>query len=182
MTALQTLAAVIVALFLFHHFVGFGAQSPKDYADTLPRADIRQHLGGPIQSEGVIYGPMGRVSARFVAKMHGEWTGNRGVLRENFTYATGRSQQREWIITLGESGDFTATAPDIVGVATGGQSGATIWMRYRIRLEPDAGGHVLDVTDWLYVMENGAIMNRSEFRKFGFRVGELVATMRPAQE
>ena len=55
-------------------------------------------------------------------------------------------------------------------------------MRYRIRLEPDAGGHVLDVTDWLYVMENGAIMNRSEFRKFGFRVGELVATMRPAQE
>jgi hypothetical protein len=28
-------------------------------------------------------------------------------------------------------------------------------------------------------MENGTIMNRSEFRKFGFKVAELVATMRP---
>ena len=52
---------------------------------------------------------------------------------------------------------------------------------YRIRLEPEAGGHVLDVTDWMYLMENGAIMNRSEFRKFGVKVGELVATMRKAE-
>jgi hypothetical protein len=41
-----------------------------------------------------------------------------------------------------------------------------------------AGGHVLDVTDWMYLMENGTIMNRSQFRKFGIKVAELVATMR----
>ncbi len=40
-------------------------------------------------------------------------------------------------------------------------------------------GHVLDVTDWMYLMENGTIMNRSQFRKFGIKVAELVATMRP---
>ncbi len=50
---------------------------------------------------------------------------------------------------------------------------------YRIRLPEQAGGHVLDVTDWMYLMENGAIMNRSQFRKFGIKVAELVATMRP---
>jgi hypothetical protein len=32
----------------------------------------------------------------------------------------------------------------------------------------------------MYLMENGAIMNRSQFRKFGIKVAELVATMRPA--
>jgi hypothetical protein len=29
-------------------------------------------------------------------------------------------------------------------------------------------------------MENGTIINRSQFRKFGIKVAELVATMRPA--
>ena len=41
------------------------------------------------------------------------------------------------------------------------------------------GGHVLNVVDWMYLMENGTIMNRSQFTKFGITVAELVATMRP---
>ena len=43
------------------------------------------------------------------------------------------------------------------------------------------GGHVLGVTDWMYLMENGTIMNRSQFRKYGIKVAELVATMRPKE-
>ena len=46
-------------------------------------------------------------------------------------------------------------------------------------LPQDAGGHTLDTTDWMYLMSNGSIMNRSQFRKFGIKVAELVATMRP---
>jgi hypothetical protein len=40
---------------------------------------------------------------------------------------------------------------------------------------------VLDTVDWMYLAPNGAIMNRSQFRKFGFTVAELVATMRPRE-
>ena len=46
-------------------------------------------------------------------------------------------------------------------------------------LPEESGGHTLDVTDWLYRTENGIIMNKSEMRKFGIKVAELVATMRP---
>ena len=53
-------------------------------------------------------------------------------------------------------------------------------LSYRIKLPPEAGGHTLDVTDWMYLVENGTIINRSQFRKFGIKVAELVATMRPA--
>jgi len=31
-------------------------------------------------------------------------------------------------------------------------------------------------------MSNGTVMNRNQFRKFGFKVAELVATMRPMSE
>jgi len=45
---------------------------------------------------------------------------------------------------------------------------------------PDsAGGHILDTVDWMYLAPNGNIVNRSQFRKYGFQVAELVATMRP---
>ena len=61
----------------------------------------------------------------------------------------------------------------------GTQLGSTVMLNYTIQLSKDAGGHALQVTDWMYLMENGSIMNRSQFRKFGIKVAELVATMRP---
>ena len=60
------------------------------------------------------------------------------------------------------------------------QKGYAVLLNYRIKLSEEAGGHVLDTTDWMYLMQNGSIMNRSQFRKFGIKVAELVATMRPA--
>ena len=61
-------------------------------------------------------------------------------------------------------------------------SGATLRMRYRIRLPESGGGWEMDVTDWLYLAEDGVILNRSQFRRFGIKVAELVATIRPAGE
>lgn len=172
--------ALLALLLLQRLFFSFAAQSPHDYADTTPEFDLRRHLDGPLVSEGVIYGPAGRIASRFTARMHGAWSNQTGTLREEFTYANGETLAREWTITPGPQGRFTATAPDVVGQATGQASGATIRMRYRLKLEKSAGGHVLDVTDWLYLTAEGAIMNRSQMRKFGIKVAELVATIRPA--
>lgn len=170
---------LLALLFVLRPGLRFSSQKPSDYTETGPQMDMRQHLSGPILSEGMIHGPTGRVASRFVARMQGTWEGNKGTLTEEFEFAGGRTQTRQWSLTLGNDGRFTATAPDVVGTATGEVSGATICMRYRIRLEPDAGGHVLSVTDWLYLMENGVILNKSEMRKFGIKVAELTATMRP---
>ena len=68
-----------------------------------------------------------------------------------------------------------------MGTGQGRQSGPTVLLRYNIRLPKDAGGHVLNTVDWMYLTPNGTIMNRSQFRKFGIKVAELVATMRPKE-
>ena len=169
---------VLGAILLTSRFTGFSAQRPADYADHSPRFDLRRHLSGPILCEGVIYGPTGRVSSRFVARMEGIWNGNTGVLRETFRYDSGTEQQREWRLALGNDGAIRAEADDVVGLGTGRAEGSAVQLRYRIRLTPEAGGHVLDVNDWMYLCENGTVMNRSQFRKFGIKVAELVATMR----
>jgi hypothetical protein len=162
-------------------YLSFRAQRPSDYTGKGPEFDLRRHLSGPILCEGVIYGPTGRVASRFVADMEGRWDGNTGTLAERFRYDSGRVQDRQWRLTLGNDGSIRAEADDVVGTGEGMQSGPSVVLNYRIRLPAEAGGHVLDTTDWMYLMENGAIMNRSQFRKYGITVAELVATMRPKE-
>ena len=156
----------------------FPAQRPEDYDGQAPAMDLREHLKGPILCEGVIYGPTGRVSSRFVADFDAQWDGNNGVMREHFRYDSGATQDREWRLTIANDGSIRAEADDLVGVGTGRTAGPGLQLNYRIKLPDSSGGHVLDTTDWMYVVENGAIINRSQFRKYGIKVAELVATMR----
>lgn len=174
------LATALLGLFAVKKYWSFSAQAPDDYRGTDPDFDIRDHLNGAILCEGVIYGPTGRVASRFVADMHATWTGDTGVLSEDFRYDNGSTQHREWTLKVDSAGRITATAPDIIGEGTGEQAGAGVRLDYTIRLPEASGGHVLNAVDWMYLVENGTIINRSQFSKFGIRVAELVATMRPA--
>ncbi|MEM1100442.1 MAG: DUF3833 domain-containing protein [Pseudomonadota bacterium] len=174
-------ALVVGASLLVATRWSFTAQKPQDYATKGPQFDIRQHLQGPILCEGVIYGPTGRVTSRFVADFDAQWEGNTGVMRETFRYDSGEVQDREWRLTLGNDGTIKADADDLVGQGSGRQEGNAVQLNYNIRLPEKSGGHVLSTTDWMYLVENGTIMNRSQFRKFGIKVAELVATMRPKE-
>ena len=171
-------AAIMLALVLLRaRLASFAAQRPEDYAGTEPGFDLRTHLSGPILCEGVIYGPMGRVASRFTADFEGIWDGDRGVMHEHFRYDSGNTQDREWRLELTGDGHVRAEADDLVGTGTGRQSGASLQLCYNIRLPQEAGGHVLSVTDWMYVTPGGVVVNRSQFRKFGIKVAELVATL-----
>lgn len=169
---------LLLIMVLMRRNLGFLAQCPKDYRALGPAFDPRIHLNGPMLCEGVIYGPFGRVTTRFVAEMHGTWQGNSGTLREHFRYDSGTEQHREWRLNLGTDGTLRAEADDLAGAGRGTIAGPALQLLYHIRLPQSAGGHVLNVTDWMYLTLNGTIMNRSQFRKFGIKVAELVATMR----
>ena len=162
-----------------HYLFSFRAQSPEDYSETTPQFVLTEHLSGTFLSEGVIFGPDGKMANRFTARMVGDWQGDTGTLSEEFTYSNGTTQSRKWHLTLGPGNSFTATADDIVGTAQGTVSGSTVRLSYEIILPERSGGHRLKATDWLYLTADGVIMNRAEMRKFGVRVAELVATMRP---
>ena len=178
LTVLLLLA--LIGLLAKNLFLSFRAQKPADYAKTGLAFSLKENLSGPILSEGIIYGPNGRVANSFVAEMNGTWEGERGTLTEHFTYSNGKVQDRKWVLKIGPGNTFTATAEDIVGEARGVVSGSTAMLRYQIILPEDAGGHVVSATDWMYLTANGTIMNKSEMRKFGIKVAELVATMRPS--
>lgn len=165
--------------YLKSRYFGFLGQNPSDYANVNGEAfDLRSHLNGPIVCDGVIYGPTGRVTSRFVGDFQAEWNGNVGVMKERFLYDNGDEVLREWNLTVGNDGRIRATAADVVGEGEGMQSGPSVQLKYKFKLPESQGGHVLDTTDWMYLTPHGTIVNRSQFRKYGIKVAELVATMR----
>lgn len=179
--AIGPFLGVFLTLALFaglSRLIGFRTQKPGDFASNGPDFDMATHLNGNILCEGVIYGPLGRASSRFVADMIGAWDGKSGTLAETFRYDNGTAQERCRTLRIGDAGTIRADAPDLVGSGIGTQKGAAVQMCCRIKLDLSADGHELNMIDWMYLMENGTIMNRSQFRKFGVPVAELIATLR----
>lgn len=172
-------AAVLLAVWLRGRLAGFAAQASGDYAEG-PVLDIRSALNGALLCEGVIYGPGGRATSRFLGEFQADWQGNTCRMAEVFRYDTGAVDRREWLLELAADGAIRATAADVIGRGIGRQQGSAVVLRYKIRLPKDAGGHVLSVTDWMYATPGGSIVNRSQFRKWGVLVAELVATIRKA--
>ena len=173
------LFVALAAVFARYQFTSFRAQRPQEYVGLGPDFDLERHLSGALICEGVIFGPTGRMTSRFHGKMTGVWTGASGSLEVDFTYDDGARQSRAWHLSLIDGEHFDAEADDIVGTGRGTVVGPTVRLIYRIILPEEAGGHTLDVTDWMYLTENGTIINRSQFRKFGLKVAELIATIRP---
>ena len=170
-----------VAVGVRRRFGSFHGQTLDDYSDGYPEFDLKHHLNGKMICEGVIYGPLGRVTSSFVARFDISWEGDIGDMREEFVYNDGSTQSRHWTIEAQRNGKFTATAPDVPGEGRGEQSGPAMRMVYPITLPDEAGGHVLQTVDWMYLTPDGTIMNRSQFRKYGVKVAELIATIRPEE-
>lgn len=162
-------------------YAAFFGQSPDDYEDSFPIFQLEQHLQGQMLCEGVIFGPLGRVTSTFTAEFDIKWDGPKGVMDEVFRYDDGSTQNRQWRITLDRDGTFVTEADDVPGGGYGVQSGGTVQMRYKIQVPESAGSHILDTVDWMYLTPGGVVVNRSQFRKFGFKVAELVATIRPKE-
>lgn len=176
----MALGAVLVLflLLLRRKFADFMGQSANDYADEYPQFDMRTHLNGPMTCDGVIFGPMGRVTSTFEADFDISWDGNTCTMKEVFRYHDGSTQNREWRIELDGGGNFEAFAEDVPGKGRGEVAGPAVLFHYPIRLPAEAGGYTLAAFDCMYLTKNGTVVNRSQFRKFGFRVAELVATIR----
>lgn len=163
-------------------FAEFPGQQPDDYSEGYPTFDLQKNLNGRMICEGVIFGPLGRVTSSFVADFDIRWDGETAVMAERFRYNDGAVQDREWRITLGENGLFTAVADDVPGMGKGSVSGSAAQIRYEIILPPESGGHRLQTVDWMYLTPDGTIVNRSQFRKYGIKVAELIATIRPKEK
>lgn len=156
---------------------GCSAPSVQHYADEVPKVDVREFFEGDIVAWGIVQNRSGEVINRFRADMQGSWDGNQGVLDEQFYYANGDTQTRQWQFVQQNENHYTGTASDVIGEASIVQAGNAINLNYVLRVPVGDRTFDLSFDDWMWLVEDEVIINRATMTKFGFRVGELTVVI-----
>jgi hypothetical protein len=146
---------------------------PADYAAEKPVLDLATYFNGPLVAHGLFTDRSGKVVKRFTVKMVGTWTGNRGVLEEDFTYSDGTLQRRVWRLQKQADGRYTGEADDVVGGAVGQAAGNALNWRYTLALPVDGKVWEVQFDDWMYLMDEKVMLNKAVMSKFGITLGEV---------
>lgn len=157
---------------------GCASVKPEAYQDEKPVLDLARYFAGTIDGWGMVQDRSGKVLRRFHVVIEAKWSGDTGTLDESFDWSDGRKEKRVWTIRKGDGGRYSGTAGDVVGVASGLASGNALQWVYVLRLPEDQGGWQVDVDDWMYLVDEATLLNRSTIRKFGIRFADITISFR----
>jgi len=146
--------------------------SIQDYRDQQPPLDLQRYFNGEITGWGMVQDRSGKVLRRFTVHIDARWQGETGVLEENFDWSDGKKEHRRWEIT--KRGDrYTGTAGDVVGTAAGVAAGNALQWRYVLALPVDGKVWHVDMDDWMYLIDEQTLANRTRMSKLGVQVAEI---------
>lgn len=145
----------------------------QDYADEKPVLDLREYFSGTIDGWGMFQDRSGKVVKRFHVLIEAKWEGDTGILDEHFSWADGTTSRRVWTLTHTGPGRYTGRADDVVGQAQGVAAGNALRWKYVLALPVEGRTHHVDFDDWMYLVSDKVMLNRSTMSKFGVTLGEL---------
>lgn len=154
----------------------------KNYAGEKPTFDIKEYFSGSLKAWGIVQDWRGNVVTRFDADMQGSWDGNKGILKEEFRYYNGKTQNRVWHITKKDDGNYIGFADDIIGQAVGQTCGNSGRWQYVMDIPVDNSVYRLKLDDWMWQMQDGVVINRSYMKKFGITVAELTIFIKKLEQ
>ena len=152
---------------------GCASHNIDSYANQQPVLDLQQYFNGTLDAYGVFTDRSGTVVKRFTVLMQCSWTGDEGVLNEDFSYSDGTKQTRIWRLKKTGNGRFVGRADDVVGEALGESRGNAFHWTYTMRLPVDNSVYDVQFDDWMYLMTDKVMLNKATMSKFGVRLGEV---------
>ncbi|HEY5310731.1 MAG TPA: DUF3833 domain-containing protein [Casimicrobiaceae bacterium] len=148
-----------------------------EYASEKPRLDLAQYFTGTIDGWGMFQDRSGKIVKRFRVRVDCSWKDDEGTLDEHFEYADGTTQNRIW--RLVRHGDqYSGTAADVVGTAQGMAAGNVLRWNYVLALPVDGTVWNVDMDDWMVLIDDTTMLNRTAMSKFGINVGEVTLSFR----
>ena len=148
----------------------------EHYRAEHPKLDLQQYLNGTLDAWGIFQGRSGDVKKRFQVRIEAKWDGDTGVLDEQFSWSDGTRTQRIWTLKRQPDGTYRGTADDVQGEAVGELAGNALRWRYVLAVPVDGTTYAVDFDDWMFLMDDKVMLNRSSMSKWGFKLGEVTLT------
>ena len=153
---------------------GCSSQNLSDYRTTTPNLSLESFFEGDLVAYGIVLDRSGTMTRRFEVDLKASWKGNKGEIKEWFTFDDGEKTTRIWQLEALGNGKYTGTANDVVGTATGQTSGSALYWRYELLIPVDGTEYQITLDDWMYLVDENRLFNKTELTKFGFKVGEVI--------
>jgi Protein of unknown function (DUF3833) len=166
-----------VAVAALAGLAGCASLDVATYRAEKPMLDLAQYFNGTVDGWGMFQDRSGKVLKRFTVRIDARWEGNQGTLDEHFEYSDGTKENRVWKISK-DGNRYTGTAGDVVGTAVGTAAGNALSWNYVLALPVDGRTWNMDMDDWMYLIDDRTMLNRTTMSKFGFRVGEVTLSFR----
>ncbi len=144
------------------------------YESNRPALDLKYFFTGDIEGWGAVFDYRGRQVRSFHILIIGEWSNNRGILREYFTFNDETKLERTWLVEFLDNHLFMGNTEDVVGYSQGQQKGNAANTQYVLRVPYNNFTIDLKMDDWMYLIDGQTIINRTTMHKFGFSVGESI--------
>jgi hypothetical protein len=176
-TATLALLAILTVLLLG----ACAGPKAEQYRAETPLLDLRNYFSGTLDGWGMFQDRSGKVIKRFTVVIEAKWQGKQGTLDERFTWsdgvAGGNPPRRVWTLTDLGDGRFSGVAGDVVGAAQGEAAGNALRWRYVLALPVDGRIIHVDFDDWMFLIDDRVMLNRSTMSKYGFDLGEVTLVL-----
>jgi len=166
--------AIIATMFL----TGCASVKIIDYVGISPEMVPEKFFDGKLTAHGIVKNRAGKVTRYFNAEINAFWKGSIGTLEEDFVFDDGEKQRRVWTLTRHNDGSYIGTAGDVVGDAKGKVAGNSMFLKYVLTVPYGNGTINLVIDDRMYLVNPNTLINESEMRKFGLRVGQIILVIR----
>jgi hypothetical protein len=164
---------LLLAAALTAALTGCAGGGVEQYRAEQPELKLEHYLNGRVDGWGMFQGRSGEVKKRFHVRIEARWNGDTGVLDESFTWSDGTTSKRIWTVKRQPDGRYLGTADDVVGEAVGEVAGNALRWRYVMALPVDGRVWHVDFDDWMYLIDDKVMLNRSYMSKWGVRLGEV---------
>ena len=146
---------------------------PSDFAETRPAFDPIEFWTGKTASWGVMENRDGDPTAIVTTTTLGELESPDSLHMVQTLVVDGKTSIRDWHIRRLADGHFEATANDIIGIARATPHGRTLYWNWTLATRPGNGWYNVNMQQWMYLADNGTLMNRTVIRKFGIKLAQV---------
>ncbi|GHF11440.1 hypothetical protein GCM10017044_01500 [Kordiimonas sediminis] len=164
--------SILMMLFAFV-IAGCSTMKVSDFTNQTPTLLIEEYFVGETIAYGVFENRSGEVKSQFKVVINGTYEDNVLTLDEDFFYKDGSVDKRIWKIRKLPDGTYEGSADGVVGIARGEASGNAFNWVYVFDLPVDDTSYKLKFDDWMFLQEDGVLLNRAHVTKWGFNVGSV---------
>ena len=166
----------IVVFFVFFINACSNKMNVEQFENNKPTFSLEDYFNGKTEAWGMFHDRFGNLKRSFKVDIIGTLEKDKLILDEKFLYDDGEKDSRVWTIKILGNNQYSGTASDVVGEATGISSGNALNWKYKLNLKVKDSTILVDFDDWMFLQDKNILMNRAEIKKWGINIGVVSIT------